>query len=307
MAAPQRYGIYPASFSTPALTFNQIGSCRVNAGANKLIVRPGGQIDPAAIGMAFADPRVSLRSADLAVLLALNTNLFWSRGITAAGAVFQFQQRGSGDGVFLAGTNHAKITAASGYLMPTEISASQDDTTPATMDCEFIGLYDGVNLPLVPALASALTGSPAVNDVFYLASVYVAGAQVPGVRSVRLASGIQFDPVRADGDVWARAGSIMTRDQICTVQVRNAAVLTSIGLDGLASSGAGIAIYLRRGGHGISRASDASSVHLKFAWSGTGADYQIDTFDVDGTGDAEAAITFRLGGVFTVTTTSTIP
>lgn len=296
-----RFGIYPASFNGGAFLLNHLGSVRANGGAQKLMARAGGALTRAHVSTAFADPRITFKSFDLAAVLG-NISLVTGAAITSS-SLIQYQQR-QDQAAFQSGSNHVHLAMTKGFIHPTSIDAQQDDTTPATVELEVICQYDGTNVPLRILTGQALSGSPSVTDVMYLAKVVLEGVTLTGNQSTSIRPGLTYEVLRSDGDVWAREGS----RTLVEPQIRIAGTyvdgLASLGFNGSAAS-TGLTVYFRRGVHGGARVADNLSQHVSVSMAA--GDYDLQEVPVEGTGDAQPVLVCRPTGNLAFNTATTIP
>jgi hypothetical protein len=298
-----RYSIYPSIFNTGGtpLTLNNVSSVRPSTGVSQLIARAGGAVTRAAVGTAFADPRVSFTTRDLATILGA-VSLTSGLAITSA-SLLQYQLRADG-GTFAGGSSHIALRSHKGFLYPTSIRATQDQTDGVPVDLDYMVLDDGTNAVLEILSAQALSGSPAVTDIFYLGPVVVEGVQLTGVRETSVTPGIGYETIRTDGSPYPTEGSITSVNQEMRVTSVNLAGLAARGLFGEAIS-TGVTFYFQRGLHGGDRRAFGDAVHLSIT-AATGY-YDFQEIPVEQGGDALPTLSILPTGSLAINTATTIP
>lgn len=215
-----------------------------NAGIQQLVGRAAGNRYVLARGLAVREPRVQITCLDLRHLSATGMSLADGMTLTMASKI-QFQKRAFG-GTFDAG-GHITLVATRGKLIPESVSATQDAQEPAQLALTFFPLYDGNNEP-VQVVSQALQGTPGISAMYRLGPVLVNGSPLPGVQSTRVQFGINFQPVRSDGETVARNGRLGDLDPSINIEVKNLAVVQS--LTGFNLVGANVVVYFQKVGVG---------------------------------------------------------
>lgn len=291
----ERFVSYPARFNGGGFALNHVRRVSLSPGVEKMVIIPGGSVDPAVIAEAFREPVFTIVSGDLGAVL---DGVSPVAGLACTSAsLIQWQQRLDG-GVFAGSGNHATFSIPKGFLYPTEITAQQDAREGAEISLLFYALRSGANMPVVANTGQSLTGSVAVNGLYRLSKVVFEGSVVGGVQSVRVTTGITYQPKRESWNVAADVGSIVRREPMIEVRGTNLAKVAAVGL-GLAAVSAGLTVYFEKIGA-------TNGNHLSFGIAG-GA-YHTDGFDQQGLDDAEGRIVASLAnGTLGFDTTATIP
>jgi hypothetical protein len=299
MAQTNRYSGYCAKFvGGSTLDLVQCHSVSVNPGASKVTIIPSGALNPLAIPMMFAAPTVTLRTHDIAAVLAA-VSITNGLPITSS-ALIQYQ--GRDDGATFTGSNtHTVLSATKGWLGITGITASQD--SPAEVTLGFWALYDGTNLPFVTDGTASLTSTPAFGSMFSLGPVYINSVELAGIQSWSCSPGINYQVNRESGDVFARTGSIHSRNPTFTFSGFKASLLES-GLFNQSLAGT-FAAYARKMVHGGSRVADATTEHVKL--SAAAGVWSPDSGQADDVGDAMFSYTTQPINVIAATSASAIP
>lgn len=297
--AAERHGIYTASFDS--LVVNQIRSVSASPGVNLLIARPGGALDPALVGNAFADPFVNLTTTDLATLIA-------GCGVTAplvisSAAEFQFQRRTNG-GTFDGAGSHTTLNSTAGVLFIERISASQDSTTGVELSARFVPHWDGTTLPIEVNTGQNLANNPAHNQTYFMGPVSFAGALLDGVVGWSLSTGIGYKTYRCNGEHFARQGHVYMRDPSFEITVLRQSFLNTTDLFLYALDSGGIVAYAQKAVHGSARVAKANAAHVSLTMA-TGA---IDPTRISVASEGDTTITYRVTGISTISaaTTATI-
>ena len=216
MTVPSRMSIYPAVFSG-SITFTQVRAYDIDPALALNEVYPGGLVDRQAVIESHADPRWRLETQDLQKVFQ---NVDIATGLCPTSALFQAQVR-SHCGIFEGAGEHVTFSnAGSGFLFVERFTWTQDDPDGAMAYLQYIPFYDGTNKPIFIAQDQNLTGTASYNSVFYGGKFVAANGasvlQTYGLRNLEVDTGIVFSTVRADGDVYARTGSIIKRQPVIT-------------------------------------------------------------------------------------------
>lgn len=151
----------------------------------------------------------SITSADLATLVALNTNTFCSTGtyLTSSTITVPYKKRSAG-GSFASGSSHPALTGSNALIIPTLFEATQEGAE-ATCQFEIHWLSsDGLTKACDDATGQAL-GSQAFGAEYCLGPAYINGTLLTGVQSVRINPGIEVTkPMGVAGQVWPVFASI---------------------------------------------------------------------------------------------------
>lgn len=289
--ATLRHGIFPATFDSLELT--QLLDFAIRSGNTKAIITPGGMIDPKAVITAMADPEIALSTGNLGVLSSVSPTA--GLAVTSAGTV-RFQKRVDG-GTFATSTAHVTVSSSKGFLYPTRLTAQQDDAAGARLELLYKPLSSsGLAVPLTVNTSVNFDSAepPAFVNQYFLGPLYIGGSEVTGLTGVTIDFGINYQPIRAGGDVFAQEGSIIARNPSITVTLLKTAQLATQGLFGTAYTSTGVACYFVQGVHGSTRTAYASTAHVKIA-SVTG-DMTADDVSVAGETDATISYMIRPSG-----------
>jgi hypothetical protein len=258
------YGLYAVNIintGTPAnsLYVDHIIDWSFSPGVANTIIAADGMVDPTFIAVGSQAPSASFSTLALATVLA-SCGLD-GLAIESSGADLYLQQYAEG-ATRTAGGTHMRLRVAEGLLVPRAISVSQGGN--ATLPLELIPTWDGTNNPVVITTNSALTGTPAVDEVFTLGPISINGAQVEGVLGMTIDPGIQLMAVGADGSIWPKFVAIASRAPSIRVQVADASVLSTFGLYGTAQSASDSKFYLRKRLEGGTVIDDATEENISF-------------------------------------------
>lgn len=307
MASAERFCLFPCSVihgAAQTLNFAQIQDFAVNPNGTIDEFYAPGSVDRKANILANASPHITFGTQDLVTYFGAISPIV-GLALTGAGT-FRIQERSNLDGVFETGATHETFTATGGLIVPTRLTASQDEQTGCVMQSMFHALYNGSVEPIVHNTGVDFAGAPAPAFVseFFLGPVYHNAAQVKGITQVAVDFGIQFVPKRTSGEVWATLGAITRRSPLFTFTTLKSDVDATISLFNRALSGV-FAFYLWKGADAGSRVAIASTVHCKISCA-TGA-WSTDSIQVTGHDDATSNISIRNTGVISVSVASAIP
>lgn len=296
-----RFGIFPCTIDS--LELQQIGSASVRTGANKEFIMPGGSLDVAAIPLNMADPTVTIGSHDFTTILG---GVSISAGLECdTGGTFRYQKRAD-QGTFAGSTSNLTLSSTKGMALLRSIGAQVG--SPATISLEYKPLWDGSTLPLVINNSVSFSGAsqPAFGSVFYLGPMYVNSTQIEGVISTSVDPGLVFDVCIADGDLYPRVGSIIARRPSCTVTLKKAEYMATMGNVFNNNPATTVKWYFLKGAHGTTaRVSAGTAEHCKI--SATAGAWNPETIDVQDVGDAAVQITFHPVGTLAASVASAVP
>lgn len=264
--AQETYSGYSASFvytGPTTLSLPQLSGVELSTGKSLAEVVAGGDVDRKAVILSHADPRATLRSADLTAILAVVSP---SIGLAVTGAAtMQLQLRASG-GTFSGGSGYVAATGSGGFLCMTGISARQDDPNGAV--CELMywpNSTDGLAVPLaISALQAAVSPVPAFGSQFFLGKAYLGASELEGLLSADVQFGIDYRYIRSSGDVFARRGAIFRRRPIIRLTFDKVTNVASSAVFS-AAIGSTIAVYFWKGAAGGTRVALATTEHAKIS------------------------------------------
>jgi hypothetical protein len=299
---PNRYSGYTASFNAASLVLNQIGGARKMSGSRIKEIVPSGMVDRAANVMSAADPACQIQTDDLTTALG---TISPTAGYNCTGvSKFQYQKRAD-MGVFSGAGANVLATLQLAFMFADTLAAAGDNE--ARLALNIVPLWDGTNDPVAFSASQNLSGTaPAFNSHFYLGPAYLNGSQLTGLLSTSISFGIGFSCVRADGDPYCRAGSIIARRPMFKFTFEHLDMVSAtIGSFFHGSLGATMAAYFRKGSSGGVRVADASAVHCKVSCAaGT---WGPDDVGVQEERDGAVSITVRPTGSIAVSVASAIP
>ena len=264
-----RYGIYVARVGDVLL--RQLGAADVRPGSQKTEVIPGGAVDRAAVITAYADPMISLQTADFACLATLSLTAGYPATTAAsanAASLVQFQDRADG-GLF--GSTPYVLTTAKSFTAVDEIRAEQDSTEGALISLKQYALsLDGIAAPFALSQAS-LTSTPSYGSLMYLGPVWIGDVastptQIKGIQSVSIKPGLIYKHKRAEGEPFAQRGSIIARLPEIAIRLDDVGatytnLLSLFGKDITASIR--LNCYFQAGVHGGTRVAKATTSHYR--------------------------------------------
>lgn len=212
-----------------------------------------------------AEEVTTFTSADLATLVALNTNTFCSAGLYLSSATITvpWKNRTNG-GQFASGTNHSALSGAAALVIPTSFEASQDSDF-ATAQCEIHWLSsDGTTAGATGSTGNAL-GSQSFGAEFALGPVYFNASELAGIQSVKINPGITLVKSAAKGLIRPTKISIQTIEptiEITTHEIDATAAL----LNAFTAMTSANIYFRRRADASVYTASDATN-HLRFTFA----------------------------------------
>jgi len=242
---------------------DQVSDFTADPGIQEALLSADGQVDPTFVAVAQQAPRFSFTTSGLATVLAKCgiSGLDFTGDADDAGLECWFQKMEEG-GTRVSGSNHLKMTAIHGLLLPRTITAS--DGEPASMAMEAVVTYNGDDAPIVIATSQALSGSPSVSEVFTAGPMKINGVTYDGVQSVTIDFGLQEQVLSSDGLVYPTFVCIGQRRPSITIQTTDVTLLNTFGLNGVVQGATDSVVYLRKMSEGATRVTDVTAEHISF-------------------------------------------
>ena len=213
-------GFVPHSIGVNATIIDQVQSRGFTNGIG--IQRPilDGKVDPEFASIMDIEPRGTIVTTGI------------DKGLTVCGVdalaiasnVDLFFQKVAANSTRASGTSHAKMTIATGLLVPRRISAQQSGV--ATYELEVIASSsDGTTAPHSIATSESLAGSPATTEQFTL-GVFTLNGSAIACQGVEIDFGID---VKADGAPYPCLVYVHERMPSITITVPDVGAITGAG------------------------------------------------------------------------------
>lgn len=273
-----------------ATTIRQITSSSHSGGNTARKSRISGGAAVSQVSGLMAEEVTTLASADMAALVALNTNTFCSAGLyIAAGTItLPYKSRTDG-GQFVSSTNFSAIGGTKALIIPTGFEASQDEDAGASCTFE-------VHWISATGAAKAATGSTgnslaaqAFNAEYALGPCLINGTAVPGVQSFRVNPGITLVKSRADGLVYPVKCSI--QEITPTIEITTDNIEEVIALVGSFNALTSANCYMRKRADAGVHTASATTEHVRFTFAA--GLYFNDSVDVSDLGNGTSKITLH--------------
>jgi len=212
-----------------------------------------------------AEEVTTISSADLAALIALNTNTFISAGLgVASGTVTVPYKERSQAAFFASGSNHNALSGSNCLIVPTSIEASQDEEQGASCTCDIHWISsDGETKAATLSTGQALAAQ-SFNAEFSLGIVDFNGTDVEGVQSVRVVPGITVVKSREKGQPYPVLVSIQEVAPMIEIVVDDFAEATPAG--GWTAMTAANVYFRKRDDSGL-YVSDGTAEHIKITFA----------------------------------------
>lgn len=258
------------------------------------VVRTGatGALKDAMIAGSQADPRATFESGDLpGVLGAINIGTTNPGLAVASGTVeIPWNKRANG-GVFAAAGNHMILSGTDGLAMIRQIAASQgDDGATATVEFMFHS-SDGLTDPITENSGASLSSS-SFNATHALGPVKANGSELPGVSSVTVNTGWEFQPIRDDAEVYPVAIALQAPAQP-TIDVTFSDLAQLATYNSIFKALTSFDVFFRKRKHKGTFVGAATAEHVSISFSSGGV---FDVQDVTGSAGEDAQVTLRVHG-----------
>lgn len=249
----------------------------------------------------IAEEVTTLSSADLAALIALNTNTFISAGLgVSSGTVtVPYKERSQG-AFFAAGSNHNALSGANCLIVPTSIEASQDEEVGAslTMDVHWRST-DGETKGATFSTGNALAAQD-FNAEFSLGKVEFNTTEIDGVQSVRVIPGITVIKSRSKGGQYPVNISIQEVLPMLEITVDDMSEATPAG--GWTAMTSANVYFRKRSDSGLYVA-DITAEHIKITFAA--GLKTVESLEASDNGNGTTTITLK-GKAFTASAASAI-
>lgn len=300
-----RYSGYTATFISAGPTTTAIKQARAAQAvgdSQKVEVTPMGALDRGAVGLNYASEKFRVETGDLATALGV---VSLTAGLSCTGGAALHCQQRAGGSTFSGGNTNFIATSSAGFLLPERLGASQDDAAGALLSLIYFALSsDGKTEPISLAVNQSLAGitAPAYNSDYKMGPAYLGSTQLTGVIGMDWMFGIEAEPVRADGDEFARETSIRARNPVLSLTFNDVDRAKTNGPNSLASAalGATLHTYIQRRGVAY-----AVGSHIKISISA--GEWSADEIGTRENADGTASISVRPTGTISLSTSSTIP
>jgi hypothetical protein len=245
----------------------------------------------------------SLTSADMAGLVALNSNAFCSAGLylSSSTITIPYKPRAAG-GAFVSGSNYVALTGANAFIVPTSFEASQDgDFATCGFDIHWLST-DGIAKGCDDASSQALA-SQSFGAEYTLGPCYINGTAIAGVQSLRVTPGIEVvKPPLGSGSVFPTMASIKQTMPTIELTVNSFAAIAGTVGDFTAMTSANC--YMKKRADSGVFTSAATTEHVRFTFASGLADTNGVT--VSNNDDGSATITLH-GKVLTASAAVALP
>lgn len=275
------YRAYPSLFD--GVTINNISDLQFSTDVRNLIRRAAGANSPGFVAEVSRDPRITIRTGDLATVLGSVDPTGSDRGLIVSTLhKIQYQRRGG------VGSQHVTLTGPGGFLYCTDFGTEQDAQSPVEANLVYVPIGDASNGPITVNVGQAISGSPSIGNQYKLGPVTIEGSQLKTVSRTRINTGISAVTNRSDGltypDYVIASGDGFSAEIVCKqIEIGNTFDAGTYPL----STGANI--YFRRMKLGSDQYADNESQHVLVQFL-EGA-YTIETIGASGTDDADCRIT----------------
>lgn len=293
----------PADVILGSSTIRQITGVNHNTGQEiRKAMNSGGVAVVQVSGKASAEV-TSITSADVAGLVALNTNAFCSAGLALSSSTITvpYKPRAAG-GTFVSGSNYVALTGANAFIVPTSFDASQDaDFATCAFDIHWIST-DGLTKACDDASGQALA-SQAFGAEYTLGPCYINGTLIAGVQSLRVTPGIEVvKPPLGSGSVYPFMASIKQTMPTIELTVNDFEAIAGTVGDFTAMTSANC--YMKKRADSGVFTAGATTQHVRFTFAAGLAD--TNSVSVANNDDGSATITLH-GKVLTASAAVALP
>jgi hypothetical protein len=247
MTIHKGYGvaIKPTGASTATL-IGGVETQEFTSNSTHLTQITSGQGSPQSVSVSAVKPRMTFSSYQIGALLDL---LGVKGACLSGGAVPGFEMYEldtDACGAIRAGTNHRKIIAPNGRVVPRTLSCNHE--ADAQLACEVIPIFDGTNLPVIVTGSVAAPTGLADTERFTLGPITLMDLPITFVQSISIDFGNQVETVGGDGDIYPKNVDIQNFGPTITITCLDVGQFAAakIKLDGIALAHDDTSLVLRR-------------------------------------------------------------
>lgn len=274
-----------------AYTIRQVTGARYEPNFQTVSDRFSGGQSPSQVSIITGDPVVSFETPDLASAVAALSATAGLAIVSPGTITIPFQDRAEA-AAFEGSAAHQTLSATLGLIIPTEISASQDDEGGASLKLEFYpASTDGIAAPVAFNTGATLASQAFVGS-YDLGPVKIASAFIGKIKSWRLMFGLKVSRQRYNGESYAQTTgmAIVSLDPMLEITFVDVASAQSSGLFGAVAST--VTAFCRVRAAGSTHTADASSAH--FSATLTGGLHCVD--GISGSGQEDVSCVRRIIG-----------
>lgn len=264
---------------------NNLGDVRIQANAQQVDLMALGDVGIGFSATESVAPTVGLSTRDVATTLAFADPTAATYGkVVSTLARFQFQEKGA------AADDHIVLDSPKGLLLVNDFGCNERDQQALVLNATYHALTDGSNDPLVGAAAGSLSGTPTVAQAFRLGPVVWQGAQLKGITSSRVSTGLKTSlppyqgvfptDIVVDEFDWTLELAGTQMESVAGLQVGKTYKLTSA-----------VDVYFQALPNGGVPTAFGTAAHIKVSFpSGV---FRVDNPRAQGTGNATLGISLR--------------
>lgn len=219
--------------------------------------------EPLFTGVVGLKPDVTFRCSQIATLIG-DFGLFGSDLSSGNTDLYYKKLVNRGNRVADATTSHMRFRMAKAFGYMRSITAGHQSEAKA--DVRIVPIYDGTNVPIIPAGSVALAGTPSSAEHFCLGPISINGSALPGAQNMTLDFGCQVDESGSDSEPWTSFLSLENIRPTITITGLAIEPWTSYGVIGTALTS--FTMYLRKVSKeatgGVPYIADGTGAHIKF-------------------------------------------
>ncbi len=249
-----------------AATLRQVISAGFDPNPQVIKPRYNGSIGPSQIILDSAAPTSDLQTADLATLIGLSGFFNSGLNVTSGGITIPFIKRADG-GNYSSGSSHNSVSASSGLVIPTAITAQHGSEQGVTCDLQVhYRSGDGRTIPYAQNNSQALASASFVAQ-YKLGPTLINGTQLTQCLGWSIQTGLSVRAKTFCGNEYPTQLLIEAEaiDPIMTINFEDFDALSTFGP--LFANLSSAVCYARRIKDGGTTELDTSIVHPKFSFS----------------------------------------
>lgn len=202
MTVHKAYGVSITPSGGSATLIGGVESQDFQSNTTHLTQVTSGQTSPQFVSVSAVKPRITFNSYQIAALY----DVIGSKGVCldgGAGAGMILYELDTDDcGAFTAGSTHRTITLPNGRVVPRQLTCQHEGD--AQLSAEAIAIFDGTNLPIIPAGSVAAPTGLEDTERFTLGEVTLESVTLTYVQSVTIDFNNEIETAGGDGDPYPK-------------------------------------------------------------------------------------------------------
>lgn len=237
-----------------------------NPTAEQMTAMSAGSPHSQFVAVESVKPQIDLTISQIKTLLdKMKTNSGCATAALSGGNIDLYYRKVDNLGLRIAAatTAHRRFRATSGMLVMQSLDVEHRGQAKA--QCQLVFQYDGTNPPIVATGNVALVGTPLAAEQYTLGPVFLNGTQLPSLQKAQWKPSVALFRDSSESEIYDTYIAAQTVDSLFTFGTLEVGVWDTLGINGLALSGAGLEMYLRKKAANGTHVANATAQHIKIS------------------------------------------